>query len=148
MKINILKDKLEKCSIEVNTALFGDKKFINESYAYEIPIQKEYFENNENVKFEDNILTNTNIKSSKDKRINLSINNITSRKNTSFKFTNKTLYIEKNELHNYQEIQLHIPKNIISGLLHIQFSKYDNITLLNKFGRELVPKTIAMNNAE
>lgn len=139
---NILKDKLEKCSIKVNTALFGDKKFINESYAYEIPIQKEYFENNENVKFEDNILTNTNIKSSKDKRINLSINNITSRKNTSFKFINKTLYIEKNELHNYQEIQLHIPKNIISGLLHIQFSKYDNITLLNKFGRELVPKTI------
>lgn len=139
---NQLKEKLENCNIKVNTALFGDKKFINETYSYEIPIEKDYFELNESIRFENNILTNTNIKSSKDKRNVLDINNITSRKSTSFKFNNKTLYIEKNELYNYQEIQINIPKNITSGLLYIEFNKYDNITLLNKYGRELVPKSI------
>ena len=87
---NILKEKLEKCSIKVNTAIFGDKKFINESYAYEIPLNKEYFEDNVNIKFENNILTNNITKASKDNRKDLGIENITSKKNTLFNFKNKT----------------------------------------------------------
>lgn len=139
---NTLKEKLEKCSVKVNTAIFGDKKFINESYAYEVPINKDYFENNLNVKFEDNILTNNTSKASKENRLDLDIKSITSRKNTDFNFKNKTLIIEKNDLYSYQELQLNLPKNINSGTLYLEFNKYDNISLLNKFGKEIIPKAI------
>lgn len=139
---NTLKEKLEKCSIKVNTAIFGDKKFINESYAYEIPLNKEYFEDNVDIKFENNILTNNITKASKDNRKDLGIENITSKKNTLFNFKNKTLTIEKNTDYNYQEIQLNIPKTINSGIIYIEFNKYDNLSLLNKFGKEIVPKSI------
>lgn len=144
-KFNILKEKLEQCSLKVNTAIFGDKKFINESYAYEIPINKDYFEDNINVKFEDNILTNTLSKASKSNRTELDIRSITSRKNTKFNFKNKTLNLEKNDTYDYQEIQINLPKNITAGTLHLEFNKYDNISLLNKYGKEIVQKSITNN---
>lgn len=140
--LNSLRERIVACNVKVNTAIFGNKKFINESYAYEVPIRKEYFDNNENINFNENILTNNPSKSSQNNKINLDIKSINSRKNTDFKFINNTLSIEKNDLYNYQEIQINLPEDVASGVMYISLNKYDNLTVLNRFGKELAPRTI------
>lgn len=137
-----IKNRIEEVNIKINTALFGNKKFINESYAFEIPLNEKYFINPEKVQFKDNILTTKLSQDGTKKKTELSTLNITSRRNTDFKLIDKVLTIEKNEEHSYQELEIHVPKNITSGYLYIEFDKYDNISVLNKFGRELVDKTI------
>lgn len=137
-----LKEKIEVSEIKVNTALFGNKKFIDESYAYEIPLTRDYFEDSSLVNFKDNVLTNNAIKSSKSSTRDLTIANIISRKSTNFKFVSKKLFIEKNYYNNFQELEVLIPKDIKSGVLTIGFNKFDNISILDTHGKEVIPKTI------
>lgn len=137
-----IKNRVEELNTKINTSLFGNKKFINESYAFEIPLNEKYFISPERVQFKKNILTTKLSPDGTKKKIDLNATNITSRRNTDFKLIDKILTIEKNEEHSYQELEIHLPKNISSGYLYIEFDKYDNISILNKFGRELVDKTI------
>ena len=140
---NTLKERLEGCSVKINTAVFGDKKFINEAYAYEIPIEKEYFETEDlQVKFKDNILMNESVKPSKDNKIPLDIKSIVSKKNTSFKFINKVIQLDKNEFYSYQELQINLPKETKAGLMHIEFDSFNSITVLNRYGKEIASKVI------
>ena len=140
---NTLKERLEGCSVKINTAVFGDKKFINEAYAYEIPIEKEYFETEDlQVKFKDNILINESVKPSKDNKIPLDIKSIVSKKNTSFKFINKVIQLDKNEFYSYQELQINLPKETKAGLMHIEFDSFNSITVLNRYGKEIASKVI------
>lgn len=137
-----LKNKLEVLSIKTNSALFGSKKFINESYAFEIPLTKDYFLHPERAEFKDNILTTKLSTDGSTDKIHLNVAHLTSRRGTDFKLVGNTLSIEKNPVHNYQEIEVHIPKEIISGYLHLNLDKYDNISVLDRYGRELVDKHI------
>ena len=136
-----IKNKAEELTIKVNTALFGNKKFINESYAFEIPLKEEYFNTPERVSFKDNILTTRVIQDGTKSKMELSPLNLTSRRNTDFRFVGNTLYLKKNEEHSYQELEIRIPKDT-SGYLYLEFNRYDNISILDRYGRELVDKTI------
>lgn len=139
---NILKQRINELGIKINSALFGSKKFINESYAFEIPIKEVYFEPNVSTVFKDGILTTQSEVFKENNQINLDIANISSRKNTDFKYISNTLFIEENAYYNYQELELKLPKNLIAGFLYIEFDTYNNISVLNSFGKEVAPKKI------
>ena len=139
---NELKQRINELGIKINAALFGSKKFINESYAFEIPMQDIYFEPNATTLFKDGILTTQSEVFKDNNQINLNITNISSRKNTDFKFISNTLFIEENSYYNYQELELKLPKNLIAGFLYIEFDTYNNISVLNNFGKEIAPKKI------
>ena len=139
---NELKQRINELGIKINAALFGSKKFINESYAFEIPIQDVYFEPNSATLFKDGILTTQSEVFKEDNQRELNITNISSRKNTDFKFISNTLFIEENSYYNYQELELKLPKNLIAGFLYIEFDTYNNISVLNSFGKEVAPKKI------
>ena len=38
-----LKNRLIETELKLNTSLFADKKFLNETYSFEIPLREEYF---------------------------------------------------------------------------------------------------------
>ena len=141
-KTNELKQRINELGIKINSALFGSKKFINESYAFEIPIKENFFESNNSAVFKDGILTTKSEILKNDNQLNLNITNITSRKNTDFKFINNNLFIEENVYYNYQEIEIKLPKSMISGFLYIEFDTYNNISVLDSFGKEVSPKKI------
>lgn len=137
-----LKNRLIETELKLNTSLFADKKFLNETYSFEIPLREEYFINPENASFKNNVLTTKVSKSNNIGNIKLDINNITSRKNTDFKFIDNTLFIEKNNQYPYQELEINIPNKITTGYLYILFDKYDNISVLNSFTKEIQDKSI------
>lgn len=141
-RTNELKQRINELGIKINSALFGSKKFINESYAFEIPIKEVYFESNNSAVFKDDILTTKSEIIKNENQVNLNITNITSRKNTDFKFINNNLYIEENAYYNYQEIEVKLPKSMISGFLYIEFDTYNNISVLDSFGKEVSPKKV------
>lgn len=139
---NNLKQKIIETGVLISTSLFGSRKFINESYAFQIPIRKEFFEDiGENI-IRDSILTigaSTNTSSNKQP---LSVVNMSTRKQTSFKFVDKILHIEENLYYNYQEIEIKIPSYLVSGVVYLEFDSYHNISILDKYGREVSPKEI------
>ena len=57
-KLSELNNKIIETDMKINSAIFGDKKFVNESYAFDIPLEENYFINPESMTFEDGILTN------------------------------------------------------------------------------------------
>lgn len=140
--MSIIKNRIEDVNIKINTALFGNKKFINESYAFEVPLNENYFLDPKRVQFKENILTTKMSQDGTQNKHDLNIMNITSKRKTDFKLLGNTLYIEKNTEHSYQELEIHIPKHVLSGYLYIKFNKYDNISVLDKFGREITDKSI------
>lgn len=137
-----IKRRCEELQVKLNTALFGNKKFINESYAFEIPLTEHYFKEPERVHFKDNTLTTKLSQDGTKSKIDLKPTNIVSRKGTDFKFIGKSLHLEKNPSHAYQELEVILPKEVVSGHLYIRLDKYDNISVLNTYGRELLDKTI------
>lgn len=141
-RTNMLKQRINELGIKINSALFGSKKFINESYAFEIPIKEDYFEPNESSVFKEGILTTKSEIFKNDNQLNLNITNITSRKNTDFKFVNNNLFIEENAYYNYQELEIKLPKTLVSGFLYLEFDTYNNISVLNSYGKEIVPKKV------
>ena len=132
-RTNMLKQRINELGIKINSALFGSKKFINESYAFEIPIKEDYFEPNESSVFKEGILTTRSEIFKNDNQLNLNITNITSRKNTDFKFVNNNLFIEENAYYNYQELEIKLPKTLVSGFLYLEFDTYNNISVLNSW---------------
>lgn len=141
-KTNELQQRLYELDIKVNSTLFGDRKFINESYAFEIPISEQFFEPNNNVVFKDNILTTKSVAIKSKESLLLGISNIKPRKNTNFKYVNDVLTIQENEYYAYQELEINFPTDIVSGYFYIEFDTYNNISVLNKYGKELIPKQV------
>ena len=141
-EFNKLKNKIKDTELKINTSLFGSKKFINEAYAYEIPLSPEYFIDPDKASFKDNILTTkiVDIKGNNKKPIRLE--NILSKRNTDLKIVDNIIYINKNEYFNYQEIEFRFPDNDSNGFVYIEFEKYENISILDSYGKELIPKAI------
>jgi hypothetical protein len=79
-KLSELNNKIIETDMKINSAIFGDKKFVNESYAFDIPLEENYFINPESMTFEDGILTNKVNKTSQTEKITLDVKNITSLK--------------------------------------------------------------------
>lgn len=137
-ELSKLRNKIIDTDLKLNTSLFADKKFLSETYSFEIPLQENYFLYPERATFKDNILTTKLSKSSlKSLVTNLSINNITARRNTDFRLIDNILYINKNDYYPYQELELNVPNKIISGYLHISFNRYESISILNTYTKEI-----------
>lgn len=137
-----LKRRISEVSLKVNNALFGDKKFLQETYSYDIPIDSRYFIDKGHISIKDGILT-TKAKISDHKSIsNLTPLNFNSRKNTDFEYKDKLLEVEKNLTYPYQELEIKIPKHITSGYLTLSFNKYENMSILDGYGREIQDKAI------
>ena len=141
-KLSELNNKIIETDMKINSAIFGDKKFVNESYAFDIPLEENYFINPESMTFEDGILTNKVNKTSQTEKINLDVKNITSLKNTDFKFSDNKLQIFKNYDYPYQEIEINFNTSIISGFLNITLNKTDNISILDSYGKKIIENKI------
>ena len=141
-KLSELNNKIIETDMKINSAIFGDKKFVNESYAFDIPLEENYFIDPESMTFEDGILTNKVNKTSQTEKITLDVKNITSLKNTDFKFSGNKLQIFKNYDYPYQEIEINFNTSIISGFLNITLNKTDNISILDSYGKKIIENKI------
>lgn len=141
-EMNILKNKIKDVELKINTALFGSKKFINEAYAFEIPLNESYFLNPKTATFKDNVLTTKINETQINNKNPIDLKNILSKRNTDLKIINNVLNIEKNEYFNYQEIEINFPTNNNNGFIYIEFDHYENISLLDSYGKELIPRNI------
>ena len=142
-KLSELNNKIIETDMKINSAIFGDKKFVNESYAFDIPLEENYFINPESMTFKDGILINKVNKTSQTEKITLDVKNITSLKNTDFKFSGNKLQIFKNYDYPYQEIEINFNTSIISGFLNITLNKTDNISILDSYGKKIIENKIA-----
>ena len=87
-EMNILKNKIKDVELKINTALFGSKKFINEAYAFEIPLNESYFLNPKIATFKDNILTTKINETQVNNKNPIDLKNILSKRNTDLKIIN------------------------------------------------------------
>lgn len=141
-KLSELNNKIIETDIKISSAIFGDKKFINESFAFDIPIEENYFINPQSMTFKDGILTNKINKTAQTEKIILDVKNITSLKNTDFKFSDNKLQIFKNYDYPYQELEINFDTSITSGFLNILFNKTDNISILDNYGKKIIENKI------
>lgn len=138
---SILKNKLEETELKVNNALFGDKKFLSETLSLDIPLNQSFF--NTDVNIIDGILTPKPKIRSLDDKVNIPLSYITSRRETDFKILNGKLYLDKNSLFPYQELEIRLPKDVDTGFLYVFFDRYEKISVLDKFGKEVQDTAIS-----
>lgn len=139
-RLSHIKKRIEAVSIKASSALFGDRRFLNEAFAFPVKLTPALFTTPVTIK--DSILTT---KAKGKEEVYAGKLHISSRRGTDFKIEDGKITIEKNLSHDYQELEIHLPK---PGLLQVSFDKYDSVSVTDTYGRELIDKHITKTVAE
>lgn len=139
LKQSQLDIKIDKTAEAVRLALFGDKKFLSETLSLEIPMEPQWFSEGAFAITNGVLTPKPQFGSDVNKKL-IDLRTLTSRKETDFSITEDRVFIHKNVRYPYQELEIHLPAS--EGILYIAFDKPEKLSVLDRYGKELLDTAI------
>lgn len=138
-KQTALKIKLNKLDVSLRSSLLSNKKFINETYALDLPITEDLFTTKPTII--SGVLT-PSLELSSAEKIDMDFKNFNGEYGTKFQSVHNDIILYTNKTEQFQQISIDIPKDIYSGFFYIKFNAEELLSVLNKNNAEIMSKTL------